>query len=92
MAPAAVAVAAPGGASRRAVFPKGPPRRLRETDRKWIVASGSSFRHARAPIFILFFFVLIFSGAGGWIPRPQMPFADFKTASELENVGGKNEE
>jgi hypothetical protein len=42
--------------------------------------------------FYFIFFVLIFSGAGGWIPRPQMPFADFKTASELENVGGKNEE
>jgi hypothetical protein len=39
-------------------------------------------------------------GAGGWIPRTEMhavqmrclPIADFKTASELENVGGKNEE
>ena len=41
----------------------------------------------------LFYFLFYFClGAGGWISRTEMPFAGFKTASELENVGGKNEE
>jgi hypothetical protein len=55
----------------------------------WRLALLFGMRERR---FLFYFFVLIFSGAGGWIPRPEMPFADFKTASELENVGGKNEE
>jgi hypothetical protein len=40
----------------------------------------------------LFYFLFYFLGAGGWISRAEVPFAGFKTASELENVGGKNEE
>ena len=78
------------------MFPKGPPRRLRETNRNELggclfVCLALLFG-MRASNFYLLVFLFWFWGGRVDFEDGDAPFADFKTASELENVGGKNEE
>ena len=84
-----------GGGRRRAVFPKGPPRRLRETNRNELgvpVCLVLLFGMRGSNFYFAYFLFWLWSGRVDFEDGGDAPFAGFKTASELENVGGKNED
>jgi hypothetical protein len=58
----------------------------------WGCLSGSSFRHASVEFYFAYFLFWFWGGRVDFEDGGDAPFAGFKTASALENVGGKNEE